>query len=290
MHDSLQNNSAASSDTKPRGPMTPSSVRKTLTPNSRPLLHCAHFRDPFSSRSMLLRSDSRLKSIQLNCTAGAFSNSYLSGLRGCNCANQVIRLEVQKSLSIMRRGVGSAIDQFSKKHCEIVCRMHQPLTARQISKKLGLPLGTCSHALRSLSRAGFLVCLNPNAIRSRLYWLTKKGERCQKRKRSEGGLPRLNCLLPSIDWELYGWVCHSHRSAVIKALSHAMQPSEIKRRARSMNNNLRMSANNVRDITYLMLPRGIIRAVQVKRRTHLRYELTECGSKFRSFLMNAELF
>ena len=52
-------------------------------------------------------------------------------------------------------------------------------------------------------------------------------------------------------------VCFSHRAAVIQALDRAMQPAAIKRKAKSQNPDLKMSANNVRDVIKLFLQRGI---------------------------------
>ena len=67
-----------------------------------------------------------------------------------------------------------------------------------------------------------------------------------------------------------------------------MQPSEIKRILRIQRAHIRISANNIRDVVRLLLTKGIFRPVKVKKKAHLRYELTELGIKFRQLLIQAE--
>ena len=67
-----------------------------------------------------------------------------------------------------------------------------------------------------------------------------------------------------------------------------MQPSKVKRILRLRKANIRISANNIRDVIRLLLSKGIVRPVKVKKKAHLRYELTELGIKFRQLLIQAE--
>ncbi|CAG0986007.1 hypothetical protein PHYC_02027 [Phycisphaerales bacterium] len=67
-----------------------------------------------------------------------------------------------------------------------------------------------------------------------------------------------------------------------------MQPSEIKRRARRQDSSLRMSAGNVRDVVKLLLARGIVAQVRLRKRAHPMYELTDIGRQLRQALLNAE--
>ena len=76
--------------------------------------------------------------------------------------------------------------------------------------------------------------------------------------------------------------------AIIKAMKEPLQPATIKRRARSLDPNLRMSANNVRDVIRLLLDRGIVRRVEIKKKRHPRYELTELGRVIQELLLRAE--
>src|SRR2546426_3591713 len=131
-------------------------------------------------------------------------------------------------------------------------------------------------------------CLNPYARRSRLFWLTHLGTRCKRRLAKEAGKSWTDPQLPDIDYSLLGWLCFSHRAAILKALVLPMIPAGIKRRAHLNDPNLRMSANNVRDAIRLMLAKGIVRAVRINGHRHLQYELAEIGRICRELLLNAE--
>lgn len=177
----------------------------------------------------------------------------------------------------------------SERHQRVLASLSQPLTAKQIARGTGLPFDSCRDAVAALARRGMVRCLNPNANKSRLYWLTRQGSACQRVLRAVRGLPRSGSDFPRVDWPLYGWVCFTHRAAVVKSLVQPLQPSAIKRKARSQNDGLRMSANNVRDIIRLFHARGIVAVVRVGRKSHPRYRLTETGEKLRVLLTRAEV-
>lgn len=121
-----------------------------------------------------------------------------------------------------------------------------------------------------------------------MYWLTQPGKECQSRLQQERGLGALRNDFRIVDWELYGWVCFSHRAAVLTALREPMQPSQIKRDARSQNPALKMSANNVRDVIRLFLKRGIVERLPGRRkRSHPQYQVTEEGYKLRVLMLRA---
>lgn len=164
----------------------------------------------------------------------------------------------------------------------------QPLTARQISKKTGIPAYTCSYVIARFVDFGVLVCLNSGAQSSRLYGLTESGHRYLRKLHSNQNRVYTKPILPDIDWSLYGFVCFGHRSAVLKALAHPMQPSEIKRLFRLQGSSIRISANNIRDIIRLFTAKEIVRPVKIRKKAHLRYELTDLGTKLRRLLMQAE--
>ena len=169
----------------------------------------------------------------------------------------------------------------------VLSSIGQPLTAKQVSKKTGILPACCSKVLANLAAKGVMVCLNPKARNSRLYWLTELGSECQKRLRP--GLPEREYNLPDVDWELYGWVCYCHREAVIKTMTRPMQPAEIKRIMRVQRANIKISANNIRDIMWLLLTKGIVQKVYVRKKAHPRYELTDSGNQFRQLLMQSEM-
>jgi len=168
----------------------------------------------------------------------------------------------------------------------VLLAITQPLTATQLSRKLGMSTERCSNALAGLRSQKLVRCLNPSGRRSRLFWLTTLGQR------SQNTLARERCGahdFPNVDWGLYASVCFSHRSEVVRTLTHAMQPSEIKRRSAFRTPGLRMSANNVRDVICYLKACGIVRLVTLKKKRHAGYELTEIGLQMRRLIMQAEV-
>ncbi len=172
---------------------------------------------------------------------------------------------------------------------KIILSLGQPLTAKQISRRTRISVDTCSYLLGKFVAKGIGVCLNPNARNSRLYWVTEVGFKCQKRLHRELSLPETMYDVPSVNWELYGWVCYNHRAAIIRILTEAMQPSEMKRKLRSSKPNIKISANNIRDVIKLFLQKGIVQKVFARKKAHPRYGLTELGTKFQRLLSRAEV-
>jgi predicted transcriptional regulator len=172
---------------------------------------------------------------------------------------------------------------------KILSAFTQPLTSRQLSRKTGIPLDTVRFAIEKLTVNGLTICLNPKARNSRVYRLTSTGIQCRKKICLEMKLPFREYEQPSVDWDLYGMICFKHRTMIIKILTEPMQPSQIKRILRIHKHNIRISANNVRDIIMFFLKYGIVRPVKMKKKPRLQYELTDLGIKFRQILMQAEM-
>jgi len=164
----------------------------------------------------------------------------------------------------------------------------QPLTTKQVGKRIGIPMNTCCYIINKFSKSGILTCLNPDASVSRLYWLTKLGVRQNRELCKKHNIQYEEPSLPDIDWQLYGWICFSHRSMVIKVLTSAMQPARVKRVLTLQRIDARISASNIRDVIQLLLSKKIVRPVKVKKQAYLRYELTELGIKLRQLLLRAE--
>lgn len=172
---------------------------------------------------------------------------------------------------------------------KILTVLKMPLTAKQLAKKTDIPADTCSYIVANLNTKGVLTCLNPNAGNSRLYWTTDSGRSCRKQLCQDLNIPYEEYEdVDSVNWDLFGWVCFSHRSIVIRTLTHSMQPSEIKRQIRSQKPNTKISANNVRDIIRLFKTKGIVQPLKIRKKAHPRYELTESGTKLRQLLIKAE--
>ena len=171
---------------------------------------------------------------------------------------------------------------------KILIAINQPITAKQLSKRTGIPMDTCSYSLAKFTAKGLLVCLNTDASKSRLYWLTEFGLRCREQLHMDLNLLYKEYDLPNISWQLYGWVCFNHRSVIIKILTIPMSPAEIKRALRIHRPKIKISANNIRDIIKLFLARNIVRPVETGKRAYPRYELTDLGIKFRQLLLRAD--
>jgi len=171
---------------------------------------------------------------------------------------------------------------------QMLMKMSQPITAQQLASRESISLDAAGNAISELANNGLVYCLNSSFSKSRLYWLTMLGTMCQKRLRKEHGLVPIIHDFPDIDWDLYGSVCFSQRSAVIKTLKEPLQPATIKRKALARDPKLRMSANNVRDIIRVFLEKGLVVPVKVRRKAHRRFELTEMGKKIRELLLRLD--
>ncbi len=172
----------------------------------------------------------------------------------------------------------------------VLVALRQPLTAKQLSRKTSIGLDTCSHIVGRLTEQGLTACLNPAARSSRVYGLTDMGRKYREKLCRELGRPEKPelCELSGVDWELYGWLCFSHRSAIVRVLTEPLQPSEIKRKLRNVNSSVKISANNIRDVIRLFLQKGIVRKILARKKAHPRYELTEDGLAFQKLLFLAE--
>ena len=177
----------------------------------------------------------------------------------------------------------------ARNECKAVLQaFQQPLISRQISKKTGIPQGTCSYIIATSVDKGLLVCLNPTARNNRLYWLTKNGHKALQKLAQNNNQKYQKQQLPDIDWTLYAQACYRHRSVVIKILSKPMRPSEMKRILRLQRSNIRISAGNIRDVLLFFLSKGIVRPVKIRNKPHLHYELTDLGIKCRNLLIRAD--
>lgn len=172
---------------------------------------------------------------------------------------------------------------------DVLLRLWQPMTATQLCGVLDMDLDGCSQVLGDLARWALVECLNPSATRSLVFGATDRGHECRGHLSDHRGVPVVAQEHPDIDWELYGSVCFSHRSAIIRALERPMQPATIKRRALFLDPDVRMSANNVRDIIRLFRSQGIVRPLEVDGRFHPLYELTEVGRQFQGLLRGAQM-
>ena len=173
---------------------------------------------------------------------------------------------------------------------EFLVRLKQPMTVKQMAAKMKVHIDVASELVRQLSKVGLIRCLNGQARSGRVYWVTKVGKECQKTLRKEKGLLEINYAFPNMDWDIYGSVCFAHRKSVIQAMGEPLQAAKIRRIAVHRNVDLRMSANNVRDVMKHLVRNGIARLVLVRKKRHPRYELTELGKAIQALLNNADGF
>ncbi len=170
----------------------------------------------------------------------------------------------------------------------LLLHFFQPLTALQIAKRSGVDIDNCGHGIQEHTREGVLHCLSPNVRQSRVYWLTRAGQRLQWSLRQDEGLGFREHDFPVVDWHLYAWVCYRHRSAVLKAIGEPMQPATIRRKACRADPKLRMSAMNTRDVMRSFRRVGIVLPVKVRRYAHPRYVLSEQGKAMQHLLKRVD--
>ncbi len=171
-----------------------------------------------------------------------------------------------------------------KRRKKIIAHLKQPMTAKQLAQVSGMREDCCSYVLKELSAYRLVYCLNPEARRSRLYWLTGKCKQYQMKILRAYGLPVYAYDFPVVNWKLYGWICYSHRAAIIKTITEPLQPASIRRKIKQQGSGMRISANNVADILRLFLKEKIVKPVSIRRKGFCRYELTELGNKFQTLL------
>lgn len=175
-----------------------------------------------------------------------------------------------------------------KRRGKLLLAAGQPLTAKQLARKTGIPANSCSYLLAKFTWKKLMTCLNAQARTSRLYGLTKFGISCRRQLHQEKNLPYCHDELPDINWPLYGRVCFSHREAVIRMLTEPLQPSALKRKLRLYRPHIKISANNIRDLVKWLLAEGIVEKIFIPKKAHPRYRLTDTGKQFRQLLLRAD--
>ena len=175
-----------------------------------------------------------------------------------------------------------------KRRAIIITYLKQPMTAKQLAQVTGMRQDSCSYVLAELHTYRMVYCMNPQARRSRLYWLTDQGKHYRKHILKIQGLASPAYDLPTVDWKLYGWVCYTHRAAVIQALTKPLQPASIRRKVKQQNRDVKISTNNIADILHRFLEKKIIKPVKIRKKAYRRYELTKPGNNLRMLLQQVE--
>ena len=158
-----------------------------------------------------------------------------------------------------------------------------PRTVSQLARRLQISRDHCSDLLQRARSTGYVICVNSGSPRTRVYAPTARTH-----KQIHGQVIRLIATREPGDWRDYAFVASRHRLAVVIAMEGPMQAAAIKRRARYLNPNVRMSANNVRDVLRALLGRGVVRVVLLRNKAHRRFELTPKGLWLQEQLRRAE--
>lgn len=173
---------------------------------------------------------------------------------------------------------------------QVLLALTQPLTATHLARRTRIDRDVCSKVLGLYSEAFIVRVLNPDATRSRLYWLTDFGQECRELLDETRHCRWRRVQLPEIDWLIYGWLHYSHRSAILRALSGAMSPSAVKRQIRRRDENVAISRGNIRVALRDMARAGVVERVFAPRRKFALYRLTPVGIAMQSLMKGAEAF
>lgn len=172
----------------------------------------------------------------------------------------------------------------SKRRRKVVASMIQPVTAAQLTQTAGMILSGSCEILRQLRAYALITCLNSKAMMARVYGLTAIGEAIRRRLFEDRNIPFSEYRQPNVDWHLYGRVCTTNRSIVVRTLTRPMQPCQIKRRALFRFPTSRMTNSNVRGVVRVLLDNSIVEQVWVKGQRHPQYQLTPLGQEFQVLL------
>lgn len=164
----------------------------------------------------------------------------------------------------------------------LLVKLARPLTVTQIAHLLATDRDAASYLIRSMYRQRLVRCLNTTARTHRVYGLTRLGRRLQRWLREIQHLPPPT--VPECDWRLFGLVCSRHRAAVLLALDAPLRVTEVRRRIRRSNSDLRISTNNVGDVLRWFLREGLVERVQLQRNPFPHYQLTDRGRHLRQLL------
>ena len=171
-----------------------------------------------------------------------------------------------------------------KRRQKLLQQLSQPMTANQLYKKMQISRRDCSDVISDMCKKGILNCFNPDARRSRLYGLSNNG--IYWRRIIFPNAETYN-VPADVDWNLYGYVCYNHRKAVILALDRMKKPSGIKRHLRFIAPDIRISANNVRNIISELLSQNIVQPIDTGN-AYPEYKLTDIGKKFQQLFRRAD--
>lgn len=182
----------------------------------------------------------------------------------------------------------------SQRRTAVMKTMTKPKTISEILeeylKGIGSPSNT-TELLQELVREGLVVCLNEEEKVGRLYGLTKKGKRIQKK--ILGSEPVYHELTPET-LTGYIWVIRGkHRRAIIRVMDSRKTPSEIHRDVVKATENVspgsinyvKLSLNSTSDTLRGFRKEGITICINKEKRVGRLYELTKKGKMIREQIL-----
>lgn len=182
----------------------------------------------------------------------------------------------------------------SQRRTAVMKTMTKPKTISEIREedlKRAGSLSNTTELLQELVREGLVVCLNEEEKVGRLYGLTKKGKRIQKK--ILGSEPVYHELTPGI-LTGYIWVIRGkHRRAVIRVMDSRKTPSQIHRDVIRTTENLppngmnhvKLSLNSTSDTLRAFRKKGIAVCINPERRIGRLYQLTKKGRGIREQIL-----
>ena len=181
------------------------------------------------------------------------------------------------------------LEQLSSEEKNLVLGMQQPFTAKQLAQKHLVTPTRSSALLERMNAMGLVRCLNSYSRSSRLYFPTLIGKSVQRDLSHD--VDFMKGELPRLDWYLYGNLCFNHRSAVFRRLSldRPMQSAEIKRRLRVEHPEIRISANNIRDVVRTLKEQGLVEEIYLRKKAHPRFVLSMKAVPYQQLLKQAEV-
>ncbi len=181
------------------------------------------------------------------------------------------------------------LEHLSDEEKNLVLGLQQPFTAKQLARKHLVTPTRSSALLERMNAMGLVRCLNSYSRSSRLYFPTLIGDSVQRDLSQD--VRFMKAELPKLDWYLYGSLCFNHRSAVFRRLSldRPMQSSEIKRRLRIEQPEIRISANNIRDVIRTLKEHGLVEEIYIRKKAHPRFVLSTKAVPYQKLLKRAEV-
>lgn len=159
----------------------------------------------------------------------------------------------------------------------LLIALRKPRIPAELRRELGLRLhSNLARNLNEFVSRGFVICLNPESNKGRLYQLTPMGIELRKILSNELGTTSEVKILFGIEPDLYSWVTRGKaRRSIILAIKGTMTANAIRKAAEKYNKNL-PRVNNFLTLNSL-IKKGIVISRHDNKLRRLVYQLTSKG-------------